>query len=81
VPDPNKNTIQKGKIANFMRAPLFDYYQLDYCFRPYSNQSRAGKSLETGKGSEVQRITKFLFVLACSAKLLTGEFPVVEGYP
>jgi hypothetical protein len=63
-----------------MRAPLFDYYQLDYCFRPYSNQSRAGKSLETGKGSEVQRMTKFLFVLACSAKLLTGEFPVVEGY-
>ena len=45
------------------------------------NLLRAGKSLETGKGSEVQRMIKFLFVLACSARLLTGEFPVVEGYP
>ena len=79
--------IQTRRIKEFLTAESEVYLcfkshftALYYDWR-YSNQSGAGKSLETGKGSEMQRMTKCPFDLAYSAELLTGEFPVVGVIP
>jgi hypothetical protein len=78
---PVKTPSKKVKLLISWSPLKFDYYQLHHYDWRYSNQSGAGKSLETGKGSEMQRMTKCPFDLAYSAELLTGEFPVVGVIP